>query len=621
MIIRHTLFNTLTALFIIFSFKLALAAIPPTLNYQGHLTDSSGVPIDGPVNMVFAIYDIDTGGTALWSDTRSVTIDQGVFSVELGSTPNPFPPGLFENPLWMGLSVGTDAEMIPRRPISSTAFSFKAGDANTLDGVSASTLDQSAHVIDTANPHSVTPGQIGAADAAILSAHTGNTSNPHSVSAAQTGAVSGTDFTTHTSNSAAHHSRYSNSEAVTAMGLQHDSNSLNHSKYTDTNTVTAMLANDGPGSTLDSDKVDGLEASELIDAAQDEVRTPISSLPFTINTPGSYYLTGNLDGSSGGIDITVDGVMLDFMGFTIDGRGTVNDYGIFFDGRSNVIIKNGTISNFGLAGIYQGVSTVHYATMIDMRALGNGTLGASGFHSGINILSRNSHVERCTAGNNGGHGIYVYTSSKLINNIAFNNQSGYGIGTDSGSVLSGNTVYNNTVTYGLLAGTGSTVTGNTVYANTATYAIYAGGGSSLIGNTAYNNTGTYGIYAGSGTSLIANTSRSNSNWGIYGVGSNLIKDNVIYLNNYTATANQGGLRIGNDSRVIGNMLDSNAVNNIYVASSDNTIENNLVTDSSGGNGINFALTGNFWANNRASGNIANFLNTAGQTDGGGNFSF
>ena len=220
--------RALTTLLLFCLMLSAYAALPPALNYQGHLTDSNGVPIDGPVNMVFAIYDIDTGGTALWSDTRSVTIDQGVFSIELGGSSNPFPPGLFENPLWMGLSVGADAEMSPRRPISSVGFSFKADDANTLEGVSASTLDQSAHVIDTANPHGVTAAQAGAADAAILSAHTGNVSNPHSVSAAQVGAATSTDFTTHTSNNAAHHSRYTNTEAVIAMGVKNDRNALNH---------------------------------------------------------------------------------------------------------------------------------------------------------------------------------------------------------------------------------------------------------------------------------------------------------------------------------------------------------------------------------------------------------
>ena len=49
-----------------------------------------------------------------------------------------------------------------------------------------------------------------------------------------------------------------------------------------------------------------------------EKRTPISSVPFTIYTPGSYYLTGNLAVATGNaITVTVDQVTLDLNGFTI----------------------------------------------------------------------------------------------------------------------------------------------------------------------------------------------------------------------------------------------------------------------------------------------------------------
>jgi hypothetical protein len=247
------------------------------------------------VSIVFAIYDVEVGGTALWSNSRTVTVNQGVFSVELGDTV-PFTLGLFDTPLWIGLTLATD---------------------------------------------------------------------------------------------------------------------------TDPNAVAAILAADGAGSTLDSDKVDGLEASEIIDAAQDEVRTPISSLPVTINQPGSYYLTGNFNGSSGGIDITYNDVTLDLMGFTIDGGGAVSDYGINIT-VSNVTIQNGTVRGFGLAGNYQDSTAASYARLMDVQVLGNGTLGSG---SGIYLASINNHLERCTAGDNGGYGIYAGNSSKLDNNIYSNNTS------------------------------------------------------------------------------------------------------------------------------------------------------------------------------------------------------
>jgi parallel beta-helix repeat protein len=156
------------------------------------------VPVDGAVIMTFSLYDMDTGGTAQWSDTRSVTVNQGVFSVELGVSPNTFPINLFEMPLWMGLTVDGDTEMLPRRPVTSTAFAFKAQDANRLEGSTAAVIDQSAHVADTANPHNVTAGQVGAADAGTVAAHIDNTANPHAVTAAQTGAASDSTLTGNT---------------------------------------------------------------------------------------------------------------------------------------------------------------------------------------------------------------------------------------------------------------------------------------------------------------------------------------------------------------------------------------------------------------------------------------
>lgn len=228
----------MVALLLLLVSNLVSATLPPTLNYQGHLTDGNGAPIDGVVNIAFRIYDVDLGGLPLWTDNRSVNVQQGVFSIELGDSTSPFPVGLFETPLWIGISIETDNEMTPRRPITSAGYAFKAGDANTLDGSSVSSLDQSAHVADTGNPHNVT--------------------------ASQTGAVTATEFGNHTANSSAHHTRYSNAEAVAAMGVNNDANPLHHDKYTDTRAVKAILLADGPGSTLDADTLDGFDSGAFM---------------------------------------------------------------------------------------------------------------------------------------------------------------------------------------------------------------------------------------------------------------------------------------------------------------------------------------------------------------------
>ena len=613
-----------------------LAAIPRAIHVQAFLADSTGAAVTGSPSIRFCLYDSlnPTVTVALWCDTRTVTVDQGVLDVGLDEATTPFPATLFDNPLYLGIQVASDPEMTPRLPLASEAYAFKADDADTVGGQTAASLDQSAdlaaHLADAANPHHVTTGQIGAAAAADLNAHLADTGNPHGVTTAQIGAVDSATFSAHTADSAAHHTRFTNTEARMAMGLKLDTNALNHDRYTDPEAVAAIKAADGSGSTLDADFVDGLHASEIITAAQDEVRTPINSLPITITEPGSYYLTGNLTATGGtghrGIDIQTDNVALDLMGFTISGGG-VNDTGIGFSGQDNITIRNGTVANFGLAGIYQGSTSAHYTTILDIKALNNGSLGASPeSSSGIFIASANSHIERCVSGGNGGNGLYAGVNSKVINNTVYNNTGTpgtSGVYGGTGSIVSGNTAYSNTGTYAIYGGLGSKVSGNTAYSNTVTSGIYGAAGSTLIGNTAYSNTATYGLYGSFGAIISANAVRANTHWGMGGRGSNLIKDNTITFNNTSDTVGGGGLQVHDDSRVTGNTLGNNRQNNIVVNSSDNTIENNLVTDSLPGNGIYFSASGNFYANNRASGNTTNYAGSVptGGGDGGGNASF
>ena len=66
------------------------------LFHQGLLFDTDGNPITVPTNITFRLYDVSTGGTALWEETQNVLPDNGVFTTELGSdSSNPFPSDLF----------------------------------------------------------------------------------------------------------------------------------------------------------------------------------------------------------------------------------------------------------------------------------------------------------------------------------------------------------------------------------------------------------------------------------------------------------------------------------------------------------------------------------------------
>ena len=49
------------------------AAPPKTLDYQGYLSDSSGVPLTGSVNLSVSLYVAASGGTPLWTQASTPT--------------------------------------------------------------------------------------------------------------------------------------------------------------------------------------------------------------------------------------------------------------------------------------------------------------------------------------------------------------------------------------------------------------------------------------------------------------------------------------------------------------------------------------------------------------------
>jgi hypothetical protein len=97
-----------------------LAASPLWVSYQARLADpTTGNPKpNGNYNVVFSLYDVDSGGIALWTESKSVEVVDGVFSTNLGDT-SPLLPSLFNGQaLWLGIKVESDAEASPRQQIT-----------------------------------------------------------------------------------------------------------------------------------------------------------------------------------------------------------------------------------------------------------------------------------------------------------------------------------------------------------------------------------------------------------------------------------------------------------------------------------------------------------------------
>ena len=113
------------------------AEVPPLMNFQGRLTDQAGVPLpDGNVTLRFRVYDTDAGNNGLpcgdpgascrWEELQTVTLRAGVYSVLLGSV-NPLQPWVFSSPeTYLGVQVGTAAELSPRNRIAAVPYALGA---------------------------------------------------------------------------------------------------------------------------------------------------------------------------------------------------------------------------------------------------------------------------------------------------------------------------------------------------------------------------------------------------------------------------------------------------------------------------------------------------------------
>jgi len=287
-----------------------------------------------------------------------------------------------------------------------------------------------------------------------------------------------------------------------------------------------------------------------------EPRTPISSLPFTIDTSGSYYLTQSLAGSTG-ITIDVDDVTLDLNGFSLTGVDP-SGHGINVTtaptGRVNVTIQNGTVRDWDLTGVNAGDATnsqvldLHIQGNREGLSLGQGkvvrcTVSDSEFNG---ITAFDSTITRCTARGNGVTGIIV-SNGRITDCLARSNL--VGIDGRQGSIITGCIAEQNT-------------------------------------------TGITGAFVTAG--------------GAPGVT----------IRNCAAAVNVGeGIVVGENSLVAGNKCELNIADatgfGIHVTGSGNRIEGNTVIGNN--RGVKVDVAGNYIVGNSASGNTPNFDIAGGNT--------
>ncbi|VAX14907.1 Phage tail fibers, partial [hydrothermal vent metagenome] len=108
---------------LLFTYVSLLAQVPQTISYQGVLTDNEDNPVsDGDYNILFALYDVATDGTILWTETQNVPVTNGIFNVILGKV-SPLDIS-FADQYWLGVSIEGGSELTPRTELTSSAYSL-----------------------------------------------------------------------------------------------------------------------------------------------------------------------------------------------------------------------------------------------------------------------------------------------------------------------------------------------------------------------------------------------------------------------------------------------------------------------------------------------------------------
>ncbi|MFC3194221.1 beta strand repeat-containing protein [Marinicella sediminis] len=347
--------------------------------------------------------------------------------------------------------------------------------------------------------------------------------------------------------------------------------------------LAKLITVDGAGSGLDADLLDGLEASDIIAAAGGgDNRTPISSIPFTITEPGSYYLTGNLSNTtlnSDGIIIDTDNVTLDLGGFTISGYDTndppnqTGDDGIYILGsQNNIHIFNGHVE--GWAG------------------------------DGINALNADHSIfERLTVSYNGGDGL-VADFSAVISHVTAGFNGLDGIEGDDGTVIVFSTAMGNGDN-GIQTSEGSHVAHSTGFDNESD-GIDVGAGSTVTNSVASDNL-IFGIDLALGGTVQMSTAYDNERTGIDVASASIVRNNVVALNGGSSDPNLepyniSGIRTFANSWIINNKAHENDGAGIWISSTDTLVEGNSITDNDNG-GLVVTTSGSLILNNKAAGNF------------------
>ena len=338
----------------------------------------------------------------------------------------------------------------------------------------------------------------------------------------------------------------------------------------------------------------GPPGATMLTLLQIEPRTPISTVPYTITQPGSYYLTTNLTGTSGtnGITISSPNVTLDLRGFSLTGVPGSLDGIHVSSSFTNVMIMNGTVGYWGGIGIYaDGIWGGQFTHLTLVANVGDGL-----------DPGRVGQASYCISTGNGADGFGAFCSNTKFENCTATANDGFGFSILEGCLLQGCSANLNGLD-GIVGFPHCTVEDCVAHDNgfDGIDLLYGAGG--VIAGCVCNNNGSQGIYTVDGYTIKNCAMTGNGGNGINTGNSSVIdscaantndEDNIVTGNGCTlnqCTANGSttgnGFTLASGNTITGSSAIGNATNGIDA--SDRTTIQNCTATFNGNAGIHIGV--------------------------------
>ncbi len=505
--------------------------VPNLIRYGGTLKNTQEAPIaSATTGVTFAIYARQEGGAPIWMETQNVSTDaSGNYSVLLGSTTaTGLPNDMFsqQEQRWLGVQVQGETEQ-PRVLMVSVPYAFKAHDAETLGGKSASDFMPANGATPAAKSGS------GSAPAAPSSANVAN--NPPTASGIQKGQANDgpTNFNGSTTNQIVAVTQNGTGSGLVAsaptLGIQGIASAASGTAY-------------------------GVQGVAYGTAGVGLIGTATSTTGFT------YGLRGTSSSTSGtgvrGIDNATSGSTVGISGYVDSASGTA---GILNNAAGgNILIgQNNGVTEFTVdgsgdvsaAGVYNSATTYQVG---GSNVLSIGSVADSNLFLGIGAGTQN--VVGMGTGNT-----FTGSFAGPANTTGYDNTF-----TGSGAGASNTTGYENTFTGALAGNVNTTGDNNTFVGNfagvhsTAAYNTFVG---SQAGNgTNAGESGCCNTFTGYSAGAVVTTGQSDSFYGNNAGLSNTTGNNDIFVGNAAGANNT----TGNNDIYIGNQGPSSGTESATV---------------------------------------------------------